>query len=370
MRFPGPPYRMFALLCIAGVVAAQDSAPTFLTLSKQAQAARDAHELDKAIDLYKRALKLKPAWTEGLWSLGSIAYDLDRYRDCSDAFHKLTEVKPEDAPGWTMFGLCEYRLRNYGTALDSLSRVEQMGFNENPELARAARLHYALMLIKAGTFEKAITILTELTRADKKTPEIIAAAGIAGLRQPWLPPEVPEAQRDLVFRLGDAMASAMELDYKTAGQKFDQLLATYPSEPDVHFRYGALLYIQDADRGIDEIKQAVALNPSHVPALVSLSTIYLKREDVKTAVDYGERGVKAGPADFSTHLVLGRALLAAEEPARAAAELEQSLKLNPNAPEAHFSLATAYGRLGRKEDAAREQAAFKRLEHLGGKQVP
>ena len=52
--------------------------------------------------------------------------------------------------------------------------------------------------------------------------------------------------------------------------------------------------------------------PNHVPALVSLSAIYLKREDFKAAVDYGERAVKAGPADFSTHLVLGRALLASE----------------------------------------------------------
>jgi tetratricopeptide (TPR) repeat protein len=358
---------VLALLSGSCVLPAQDS---FTVLSKQAQAARDAHELDKAVDLYKRALKLKPAWDEGLWSMGSIAYDLDRYRDCADAFRKLTELKPDGVPGWTMLGLCEYRLRNYGTALDSLARVEESGFKENAELARAARLHYALLLTQAGTFEKAITILTELARDDKKTPEIIAAAGIAGLRRPWLPAEVPDSQRDLVYRLGDAMASAMELDYKTASQKFDQLLAVYPSEPDVHFRYGAFLYIQDADRGIDEIKQAVVLNPNHVPALVSLSAIYLKREDLKAAVDYGERAVKAGPADFSTHLVLGRALVASEQPARAATELEQTLKLNPNAPEAHFSLATAYTRLGRKEDAARELAAFKRLEHLGGKQVP
>ena len=56
------------------------------------------------------------------------------------------------------------------------------------------------MLTKAGTFEKAITILTELTRVDKKTPEIIAAAGIAGLRRPWLPAEVPESERELVYR--------------------------------------------------------------------------------------------------------------------------------------------------------------------------
>ena len=46
--------------------------------------------------------------------MGSIAYDLDRYRDCADAFEALTRLKPDGAPGWTMLGLCEYRLRNYG----------------------------------------------------------------------------------------------------------------------------------------------------------------------------------------------------------------------------------------------------------------
>jgi len=354
---------LFALL----TAGAQTSAPAFPALSKQAQTARDAHDLPKAFDLYQKALKLKPAWEDGLWNLGSIAYDLDRYRDCSAAFQKLTEIKPDGAPGWTMLGLCEYRQRNYGTALDALTRVEQLGFSETPELANAAKLHYALLLAKTGTFEKAITVLTDLTRTDKKTPEIAAAAGIAGLRRPWLPFEVPESEREMVYRLGDAMTTAMELDYKGANQKFEDLLKAYPNEPNVHFRYGALLYIQDADRGIDEMKKAIALAPDHVPALVSLSAISLKREDNKAALEYGERAVKASPGDFSTHIVLGRALLASEDPARAAAELEQALKLAPAVPEAHFSLATAYSRLGRKQDAAREQAEFKRLEQLGAK---
>jgi predicted Zn-dependent protease len=266
-----------------------------------------------------------------------------------------------------MLGLCEYKLRDYGSALDSLTHVEQLGFSENAELARAARLHYALLLSKAGSFEKAIATLTDLTRIDKKTPETIAAAGIAGLRRPWLPAEVPESERELVYRLGDAMASAMELDYTAANRQFEELLQAYPTEPNIHFRYGALLHIQDADRGIEEIQKAVELAPDHVPALVSLSVIYLKREDAKAALAYAERAVKAAPNNFSTHLVLGRALLATEDPAHAAAELEMAVKLAPGFPEAHFSLATAYNRLGRKEDAAHEQAEFKRLEHLGGK---
>jgi tetratricopeptide (TPR) repeat protein len=369
MHFRAHPLVVLALLVVPQAFA-QSTPPSFATLSRQAQAARDSNQLDKAIELYKKALKLKPAWEEGLWSLGSIAYDLDRYPDCASAFRSLTKVKPDGAPGWTMAGLCQYKLRDFDTALVSLAHAEKLEFNENVELARLARLHYALVLNKAGTFEKAITVLTELTRIDKKSPEIIAAAGIAGLRQPWLPPEVPEPQRDLVYKLGDAMASAMELDYKGANQKFEDLLAAYPSEPNVHFRYGALLCIQDADRGIEELKKAVELAPNHVTALVSLSAISLKREDPRAALEFGERAVKASPGDFSTHIVLGRALLASDNPARAAIELELATKLAPAIPEAHFSLASAYNRLGRKDDAKREQDEFKRLEHLGGKSVP
>jgi tetratricopeptide (TPR) repeat protein len=343
----------------------QTAPPSFQMLSRQAEAARDARQLDKALALYQRALKLKPDWDEGLWNLGSIAYDLDRYAECSPVFRRLAALKPESAPAWTMAGLCEYRLRRYDATLESLSHAESLKFDEPPELAAAARLHLALVLTKSGSFERALTVLTELTRVQKKTPETTVAAGIAGLRQPWLPFEVPEASRELVYKLGDAMAAAMELDSREAIQKFEAVAAQYPQEPNVHFRYGAFLNIQDSDRGVDEIKKALELAPDHVPALVGLTVIYLKHEEIDTAVEYGERAVKASPGDFSTHVALGRALLAKENPDRAAAELETAVKLAPASPEARFSLASAYSRLGRKSDSARELAEFKRLEHLG-----
>jgi len=366
---------MLALFTLGRPAAAQTAPPstavatnpavTFQALSQQADAARDAKQLDQALALYRRALKLKPDWDEGLWNLGSLAYDLDRYSDCAPAFRRLAGLKPDSAPAWTMSGLCEYKLHHYDAAIESLSHAESLKFAEPPELARAARLNLALVLIKSGSFERAITVLTALTRSDKKTPEIIGAAGIAGLRQPWLLAEVPEASRDLVFKLGDAMAAAMELDYNTAAQKFEAVLQQYPQEPNVHFRFGAFLNIQDSDRGVQEIKKAVELAPDHVPALVGLTVIYLKREEIDSALEYGERAVKASPGDFSTHIALGRVLLAHENPAGAAAELEAAVKLAPASPEAHFSLASAYSRLGRKVDSARELAEFKRLENLG-----
>jgi tetratricopeptide (TPR) repeat protein len=344
--------------------ATQPPQSSFESLSRQADAARNSKQLDKALNLYREALAMKPDWEDGLWSAGSIAYDLDRYSECAAIFHHMAEVKPESAPAWTMGGLCEYRLKSYDSALESFARVAHLRFEEPPELARSARLHYALLLTKAGRFEEAITALTELTRVDRKSPETIVAAGIAGLRMPWLPAEVPEPRRELVYKLGDAMSSGMEMDYQAAIKRFEELAAQYDSEPNVHFRFGAFLNMQDPDRGIQEIKKTLQLAPNHVLALVSLTAIYLKREDAATALEYAQRAVKAAPNDFSTHLELGRVLLAKDDPARAGVELERAVKLAPQNPDARYSLGTAYLRLGRKTDAIRELGEFKRLTNM------
>src|SRR6266545_3292522 len=108
----------------------QTAATSFQSLARQADAARDGRQLEKAVALYRQALKLKPDWDEGLWNLGSITYDLDRYAECAPAFRRLATVKPDSVPAWTMAGLCEYKLRKYDAALESLGRAERLKFQE------------------------------------------------------------------------------------------------------------------------------------------------------------------------------------------------------------------------------------------------
>jgi tetratricopeptide (TPR) repeat protein len=348
-----------ALVLMMGM--AVDRPATFEELSQKADQARDANHLDEAVALYKQALKLKPKWEDGWWALGSITYDQDKYAECAPAFRRLAALKPDLAAGWTMAGLCEYRLRQFSAALSSLEQAQRLGFRENTELSRSARIHLALLLTHAGVYEKAITLLTELTRIDKRSPEIMMIVGIAGLRKPWLPSEVPEAEKDKVVKLGDAMASAMEQDAKAATEKFQIAVEDYPSDANIRFRYGSFLRLQDMNRGIEEIKKAVELEPAHIPALVGLAMIYLKNGEPQIAREYGERAVKAGPNDFAARIALGRALLDLDEMAGAARELEVAIRLAPDSPDAHFSLASAYKRLGRMPEAEREQQAFKRL---------
>src|ERR1035438_10053812 len=84
------------------------AAPSFEVLSRQAAEARDTKRLAEALILYRKALKHKPDWAEGLWEAGSIEYDQDQYKECSADFRRLATLKPDHPPAWIMAGLCEY----------------------------------------------------------------------------------------------------------------------------------------------------------------------------------------------------------------------------------------------------------------------
>lgn len=366
-----------ALLTPAALAYAQSAgqpaqAPRFEDLVHQAEAAREAKRLDEALTLYKRALELKPGWEDGWGKAGSIAYELGKHAECAFAFRRLTVLKPDFVPAWTLEGLCEYQLRDYQAALNSLAQVQRLGFQEKPELSRAARLHLALVLAKLGQSEKAIAWLHKLILIDRnKTPEIIVAVGIAGLRKNWTPAEVPESERDKVFKLGDAMATFMTgRDPKDAFDRFEAALREYPKEPDFHYRFGAFLLEQDSDRGIGEIKKTLDLEPSHIPALVALARVYLKRGESQTALPYAERAVKLSPVDITARVTLGQVLLATENTAGAVRELELGVKLAPESPEVHYILGSAYGRMGRKADAVREREESKRLRESMNSRQP
>ena len=90
---------------------------------------------------------------------------------------------------------------------------------------------------------------------------------------------------------------------------------------------------QEPDRGIQEIKKTLELDPAHIPALVGLASIYLKRDQPQAAREYAEKAVKLAPADFATHITFGRVLLDIDDAAREREEFRRLRKVtDPNQP--------------------------------------
>ena len=329
---------------------------------KLADEARLAARFDDAISLYGKALNIKPKWPDGWWYVGAIFYEKDLYPQARDAFQNLVALEPQRGPAWAMLGLCLFQTGDYERAATSLQRGKSLGVNDNSELAGVVLYHIGLLYIRFEYFENAFDTLAELLRAGNASPKVVEAFGLTMLRMPYLPKEIPAAQREKILIAGQAGINMAARRQEQARAAFDTLLAQYPNEPNVHYGFGVFMLSQDADIALKEFSRELEISPNHYPSMVQMAFEYLKRDQYNDALPLAEKAVQLAPKLYAARNVLGRVLLELGQVERSIKELEEGVKLAPSSPEMHFALARAYTRAGRKEDAARERETFKKLQ--------
>ncbi|HLY15794.1 MAG TPA: tetratricopeptide repeat protein [Bryobacteraceae bacterium] len=353
-----------AALFAAAAPAQKAESVSFEQVVKQAGEARDQNRLEDAARLYREALRIKPGWPEGWWFLGTLLYDQDRFPECSDALGRLIDLKPEMGLGQALLGLCEFNIQRYASALRHLLEAERLGFGGEQQLQQVAVYHAALACILLQDYEHAREQLIRLVQSTDVPPDVYLAAGMAALRRPLLPPQIPDSDRDLAAQLGHAVVFELERHPEEAARAYEAVLAVYPKAPGVHYTYGSFLLSSDPDKALAALKQELEIDPDHVPALATIAGEYLKREDAASARPYAEKAARLAPGDFAARTAYGRTLLQLDDVEGAIRELETAVKLAPDSPHARFALAAAYTRAGRKEDAETERNAFKRLQKL------
>ncbi len=356
---------MRCLLLLIALASASAATPAnFDEIAAAAKAAQDANHPAEALRLYRRALALRPSWQDGWWAVGTLHYDQDQYPEARDALKRLVALNSDAGPGFSLLGICEYRTQEYDSALAHLGRGYTLGVRGKGSLAQVAEYHLIALLTRAGHFEAALEKLTELmaSGADEDAPTT-AAAGLAALRRPMLPADVPEKDRALITAAGKAVLNTLARRPEKAEADFKALVETYPSTPNVHYSYGAYLLVADPDRALAELKQELVISPHHLPALVAIAVEYLRRTDGAAALPFAREAVESYPESFEAHNVLGRALVETGQLESGMKELQLSAALAPDSPQTHFALAAAYAKAGRKAEAAKERAEFLRLRN-------
>ena len=332
------------------------------TLEKRAEAARTAGRLDEAAALYRRALAARPRWAEGLWALGTIAYDQDRFAECRDVFSRLAAVQPKMAAAWALRGLCEFRLGAYTRARAHLGKAVELGLPPRDELGRAALFHHALLLTQRGAFDLAIAPLSQILQFQPSSPELDVACGLVLLRRPLLPASIPQPDRDLVRQAGEAYCAHLARHAEKAVPRFDELIRQHPRERYLHYGRGLALAQQGSADALAEFRREIELFPDDVLARVELGFGLLTRGREMEAIAPAEEAARLAPGLFVTHLVLGRALAATGRLERGIRELETAAAMAPRTPEIQLALARAYALAGRKQEADRANAAFRSLQ--------
>jgi tetratricopeptide (TPR) repeat protein len=338
--------------------------PTFGDISNGADAAREADRADEAIALYNRGLQMNPNWTEGLWHLGTLLYEAERWSEARAAFQKLTELKTEAGISWAMVGLCDFRLGDYAASFQHLQRARSLGLAAKTHLSTVTRFHYALLLNRGGDHETALQVLYAICRDEQKTPALVEALGIAGLALRYLPSELPAGERELVMEEGEVQYLAGTRKVPEAIKAINAVIARHPRTANLHYTHGVLLVLSDSDAAIHEFKREIEISPSHVSARLQIAFEYIKRGEYDQALPFAEEAMKLAPSSFAARNAYGRALLDTDHINEAIAQLEAGLSIAPDSPETWYALTRAYTRAGRKDDANRARAEFQRLEKL------
>jgi tetratricopeptide (TPR) repeat protein len=336
----------------------------FDRLVTAATEARQAERWEEAIDLYAGAVKLKPDYVEGYWYQGTAYYWLDDHARCREAFRKVLRLAPKNGAAHAFLGLCEFGLKEYDRSLQHLLQSRILGVGDTKELGGVARYHAAILMTRIEQYEQALETLGEFASEGDDNPRVIEAMGLATLRMPLLPIEAPPDRREMVLMAGRASYMMATRNTAVAAKAFEALVARYPEVPNVHYAYGVYLLQEQPDTAIEEFKRELELQPGHSVSLMQLAFEYLNRGDGPSALPWARQAVAAAPNAFSARKALGQALLETGDLEGAIRELQIGIKITPDSPGLHFTLARAYQRAGRLEEAERERDEFTRLDRL------
>jgi tetratricopeptide (TPR) repeat protein len=352
------------LLSVSLAMTGQAPPPSFDDLSRSAQQAYQAGHEDEAAQLYAEAVKMQPEWAEGWWALGLIDYEHDRYPQCRDALTKMVSLDASAVPGWAILGLCEFQTGQYGQSLEHLKKAHMMVSvkEQGGQLLDVTNYHLALLLTREGAFEVAQEIFVRVALSVRNSPEMMFASGLAALRLPILPSEVPADQRDAVEMAGKAFWDLTIQPPEVAEADFKNLVAKYPKFPNVNYFYGTYLGARHPEESASAFLAELKVDPESLPSRVQLALRYITEGKPEEAVKYAREAVKLSPDSVGAQLALGEALRASGDDEHALTAYAAAEKLDPVSPKVRLYMANAYRALGRADDSKREQEEYRRLK--------
>ncbi|MBA2647857.1 MAG: tetratricopeptide repeat protein [Pyrinomonadaceae bacterium] len=336
---------------------------TFDGVAAQAEQARRANRTEEAIELYRKALSLRPQWAEGWFNLGTLLYDRDSYDEAAQAFKGATEINPKVGTAWVMLGLCEFKLERYDEALKHIQHGRQLGTSAEPQFRQVMIYHEGLLLIGKGEFRGAQETLGLMSREGVESDELIVALGLSVLNIRFSDLLAGDSTlRELVRRAGRAEHLSAQKKFDEALDEYYALATDFPKAPNVQHAYGRFLLISNQDeKAIEAFKREIENTPNHLLARLLIADTKLRLRDYAGGLPYAEEAVRLRPQLPLAHYLLGSLLLDTGQTARAITELETARTGLPNEPKIHYALGRAYARAGRKAEAEQARAAFARL---------
>jgi len=352
------PARADGLTAAPGLAA---QAASFDARAAAASAAHEAGRLDDAERLYAALVNERPAWIEGHWYLGSIAYERQQHREARAAFARVLRLEPTHAGALAMSGLCAFELGQHAEALRELLRAMQLNVAQSPEIARVVRYHAGILFTRFGEFEAGNKLLTSVAVDADASSSLIEAFGLNLLRRPVLPAELGDAERPRVELAGRAGYAMARRDAAEAEARLRELQHRFGDTSEVQYLWGVFLAASDPAQAMAAWRAELERTPGHVPARLQLATVLAREGRTDEALSHAQEAVRLAPRQFAPALSLGSVQLQRGDLPAAIEALEAARQLGPESAQVHYVLSVAYARAGRADEAERARTEFRRL---------
>lgn len=167
---------------------------------------------------------------------------------------------------------------------------------------------------------------------------------------------------DAQFTLGRALFGVG--DTAGAAQAFRAALKLRPDDARaLFFLASALESGGDTDAALAAYRELARQQPQAAEGHLGLGVLLIKRggADAEKGIEELRVAVRLDPKQYEAQVTLGRALLNQKLTDEAIAHLSRAAELAPGNPEPHYQLALAYRRLGQNEKAVAETAIVKQI---------
>jgi|SRR5579872_6147491 len=171
------------------------------------------------------------------------------------------------------------------------------------------------------------------------------------------------------YQIHQLNAEALETQGKwdDAVGEYRKVLEQNPHLPGIHYRLGRLLLSkpepspEDVEKAKKEFQAELEIDPRNAGAEYVLGEIAREANDWPEAITHFSKATKLDNSFAEAFLGLGMSYVSARQFPDAVAPLEAAVKLAPANPTAHYQLSIAYNRVGRTQDAEREEALHKQM---------
>src|SRR6266853_6480137 len=156
-----------------------------------------------------------------------------------------------------------------------------------------------------------------------------------------------------------------------AAKEYAAIAQQNPRLPGLHFRLGRLLLSKPnppadvSEQAKKEFQQELEIDPNNAGAEYVLGEMARQDSQWPDALKHFSRATELDAGFGDAFLGLGTTFLSAKRFSEAIPPLETAVQLEPRNPGAHYSLATALTRAGRKEDAEKEFAIHRQMTQKG-----